>query len=188
MPPSNRFMIQHAMYMPDPVDYLLSVDAIRQLKARYCRYIDTKQWDRLATLFTTDCSFDGLGSAPPGADVRTFVAGVSARLGPTISVHHCHTHEVVKTGPDQARGIWAMEDFVEFTDGSAVKETPGSRGFRGYGHYEEEYRREAGLWRISFLRLTRLRLDPVPADAPPPRMGQRQASPDWLDRASSPGI
>jgi hypothetical protein len=165
----------------DSIDYLLSVDAIRQVKARYCRYIDTKQWQRLGALFTVDCRFEGLGSAPPGADVATFVAGVSSRLGPTISVHHVHQHEVVMTGRDSARAIWAMEDFVEFTDGSTVKETPGSRGFYGYGHYEEEYRRDNGDWKISFLRLTRLRLDPVPVDASLPRMGQRQATPDWLD-------
>ncbi|MDZ4358031.1 MAG: nuclear transport factor 2 family protein [Variovorax sp.] len=167
----------------DPLDYLLSVDAIRQVKARYCRYIDTKQWQRLGELFTPDCRFEGLGSAPPGADVAAFVAGVSSRLAPTISVHHVHQHEVVMTGRDIARVVWAMEDFVEFTDGSTVKETPGSRGFYGYGHYEEEYRRDDGEWRISFLRLTRLRLDAVPIDAPLPRMGQRQATSGWLDAA-----
>lgn len=168
----------------DPIDHLLSLDAIRQLKARYCRFIDTKQWNRLASLFTADCRFEGLGSAPAGAGVATFVAGVSTRLAATISVHHCHMQETVMTGPGSARGIWAMEDFVEWTDGSSAKETPGSRGFRGYGHYEEEYRRdEDGEWRISFLRLTRLRIDPLAADAPPPRMGQCQASADWLDPA-----
>ncbi len=176
--------------MPDPVppyqpanalDYLLCVDAIRQTKAKYCRYIDTKQWDRLASLFTPDCVFEGLGSAPPGADVATFVRGVSGRLANTISVHHCHMQETVMTGPDSARVIWAMEDFVEWTDGGTVKETPGSKGFYGYGHYEEVYRRVDGGWKIGFLRLTRLRLDPVPIDAPAPRMGQRQATPDWLD-------
>ena len=165
----------------DPVDYLLSVDAIRQVKARYCRYIDTKQWHRLPSIFTADCRFEGLGSAPAGADVATFVAGVSSRLAPTISVHHVHALEVVRTGPDTARAIWAMEDYVEWQDGGTVKETPGSKGFRGYGHYEEDYRREGLDWKICFLRLTRLRLDPCPIDAPPPRTGALQASPDWLD-------
>ena len=169
-------------YRPDQaLDHLLCVDAIRQTKAKYCRYIDTKQWGRLAAIFTPDCRFEGLGSAPPGADVATFVQGVSSRLANTISVHHCHMQETVMTGPDSARVIWAMEDFVEFTDGSTVKETPGSKGFFGYGHYEEEYRRVDGEWKIAFLRLTRLRLDPIPVDAPAPRMGQRQATPDWLD-------
>lgn len=170
-------------YTPaNPLDYLLCVDAIRQTKAKYCRYIDTKQWDRLASLFTPDCRFEGLGSAPPGANVGVFVQGVSGRLAHTISVHHCHMQETVMTGPDSARAIWAMEDFVEWTDGGSVKETPGSKGFFGYGHYEEAYQRgDDGDWKISFLRLTRLRLDGVPVDAPAPRMGQRQATPDWLD-------
>jgi SnoaL-like domain len=163
--------------------HLLSLELIAQLKARYCRYIDTKQWDRLAEVFTADCKFEGLGSAPAGADVATFVKGVSTRLGPTISVHHVHQPEIVLTGATTARGIWAMEDFVEWQDGGTVKEAPGAKGFRGYGHYEEDYRKEGAEWKISFLRLTRLRIDPVPADAPPARMGVCQASPDWLDKA-----
>ena len=160
---------------------LLAAQAIAETKARYCRYIDTKQWSRLASLFTPDCRFEGLGSAPAGADVAAFVQGVSTRLANTISVHHCHMPEIRLLGPDHARVIWAMEDYVDWIDGSTVKEAPGSRGFRGYGHYEEEYRAVDGEWKISFLRLTRLRIDPVDASQPPALKGQRQATPDWLD-------
>ncbi len=169
----------------DDLHRLLCFEQIAQLKARYCRYIDTKQWDRLPTLFTADCRFEGLGSAPAGADVATFVAGVSSRLAPTISVHHVHQPELVLTSRTTATGIWAMEDFVEWQDGGTVKEAPGSKGFRGYGHYEEQYRCESGTWKICFLRLTRLRIDAVPADSPAPRMGARQASTDWLEHATS---
>jgi hypothetical protein len=165
--------------------HLLSLERIAQLKARYCRYIDTKQWTQLTSVFTEDCRFEGLGSAPAGADVATFVQGVSTRLGPTISVHHVHQPEIVLTSATTATGVWAMEDFVEWQDGGHVKEAPGSKGFRGYGHYEEEYRNESGVWKISFLRLTRLRIDAVPADAPAPRMGVCQASPDWVERAAA---
>jgi hypothetical protein len=161
--------------------YLLGMERIRGVKARYCRYIDTKQWTRLPSLFTEDCRFEGLGSAPAGADVATFVSSVSARLQNTISVHHCHMPEIVLTGPASARGVWAMEDYVEWQDGSLAKETLGHRGFRGYGHYEEEYRSEHGEWKISFLRLTRLRIDAVPNESPRALMGQLQATPDWLD-------
>jgi SnoaL-like protein len=167
--------------------HLLSLERIAQLKARYCRYIDTKQWDKLPSVFTADCRFEGLGSAPAGANVGAFVQGVSTRLGPTISVHHVHQPEIVLTSASTAAGVWAMEDFVEWQDGGTVKEAPGSKGFRGYGHYEEEYRNEGGEWKISFLRLTRLRIDPVPADAPPARMGACQASLDWIEKASKQG-
>lgn len=165
--------------------HLLSFELIAQLKSRYCRYIDTKQWDRLAGLFTEDCRFEGLGSVPAGAGVAAFVAGVSTRLAPTISVHHVHQPELVLTSATTARGVWAMEDFVEWQDGGAVKEAPGARGFRGYGHYEEEYRREGDSWKISFLRLTRLRIDAVPADSPVPRMGACQATPGWIEQAAA---
>ena len=32
---------------PRTLDDLLAVEAIRQLKARYCRFVDTKQWRQL---------------------------------------------------------------------------------------------------------------------------------------------
>jgi len=165
---------------PDAQRQLWAARAIAETKARYCRFIDTKQWDRLAALFTADCRFEGLGSAPAGADVATFVNGVSTRLARTLSVHHCHMPEIRFESPGHARVVWAMEDYVEWTDGATVKETPGSRGFRGYGHYEEEYRLEDGDWKIAFLRLTRLRIDAIDPAQPAPRMGQRQATPDWL--------
>jgi hypothetical protein len=153
--------------------HLLSFELIAQLKARYCRYIDTKQWDKLPSLFTA------------GADVATFVKGVSTRLAPVISVHHVHQPELVLTSATTARGVWAMEDFLEWQDGGTPKEAPGTKGFRGYGHYEEEYRREGDTWKISFLRLARLRIDAVPLDHPAPRMGACQATPDWVEKAAA---
>ncbi|MBW2381092.1 MAG: nuclear transport factor 2 family protein [Deltaproteobacteria bacterium] len=60
--------------------------------------------------------------------------------------------EIELLSPTEARGIWAMFDYVEFKP---------SRGIRGYGHYHEEYRKENGKWLISTLKLTRLRVDPI---------------------------
>jgi hypothetical protein len=48
----------------------------------------------------------------------------------------------------EARGIWAMEDIVEFTEGL----------LHGYGHYHETYRKVGGSWKIATLRLTRTRV------------------------------
>src|SRR5205085_6201433 len=66
-----------------------------------------------------------------------------------------HTPEIELTGPNAARGVWWMQTVHRPAD---VAEH-GERVVHGYGYYEEEYRREAGGWRISFLRLTLLRED-----------------------------
>lgn len=34
------------------------VEAIKQVKARYFRLMDTKQWDEMAEVFTEDCHVD----------------------------------------------------------------------------------------------------------------------------------
>lgn len=160
---------------------LLDLQAIHELKARYCRFVDTKQWDRLRTLFASETRFEGFGSAPTGADVDAFIGGISTRLARAVSIHHCHMPEIVFTGPDSARGIWAMMDLLQFPLSEAPREAPGSRGFRAFGHYEEAYRREGDVWLFCFLRLTRLRIDPLPADHPEPRTDLLAASPDWLE-------
>lgn len=158
----------------------LDLDAIHQLKARYCRFIDTKQFDRLPTLFTSDARFEGLGSAPTGATVAMFVQGIATRLGPVMSIHHCHMPEIVFRDADAARGIWAMMDYLEWPEGGGPKEAEGYRGFTGYGHYEEEYRRTPDGWRIAFLRLTRMRIDPLAVPAPPNPRVLLKHNPDWL--------
>lgn len=159
-----------------------ALQAIRALKARYCRYIDTKQWDRLRGLFSAGARFEGFGSAPDGSDAGTFVAGVSARLAEAVSIHHCHTPDIVFKAPDRARGVWAMQDFLEWPQPIRLKEAPEARGFIGWGHYEEAYVREDGVWKMDFLRLTRLRIDPLPTGgAFPDTAALRRASPDWLD-------
>jgi hypothetical protein len=158
----------------------LDLDAIHQLKARYCRFIDTKQWEKLRGLFMPDARFEGLGSAPTGATVDMFVNGIGTRLAPVISIHHCHMPEIVFTGPDSARGIWAMMDYLEWPEGAGPHEAQGYRGFTGYGHYEEEYMRAADGWRIAFLRLTRLRIDPLATPAPPNPRTLLAHAPGWL--------
>ena len=167
--------------MTDPVVPAGDLAAIGSLKARYCRFIDTKRWAELEALFTPDARFEGLGSAPDGAARSTFVNGIAARFQHATSVHHCHMPEIILIAPGVARGIWAMTDYVQWPDGMPAAEVPGHCGFHGYGHYEEEYRKADGQWRISFLRLTRLRFDALPTGHAPPRPGRLQASNDWID-------
>ena len=122
------------------IQRLLDIEGIKRLKARYCRYIDTKQWTKLSALFAPSARFEGFLSAPAGADVGTFVRGVSQRLQNCISIYHCHMPEIVFPQATVARGVWAMMNHLEWPMGSLPFEMPGQRGFVGFGHYEEEYR------------------------------------------------
>lgn len=165
---------------------LIDLERIRTLKARYCRYVDTKQWDKLATLFVPGTRFEGFGSVRTGGDEKEFVAGITQRLAKVVSIHHVHMPEIAFTGPDTARGSWAMMDYLEFPADAVPREAPGSRGFVGWGRYEEEYRRKSADvgddWQFSFMRLTRQRIDPLPADHPALRDGLLAASNDWLEK------
>jgi hypothetical protein len=168
------------LHFPSTLEQLIALEKIKALKARYCRFVDTKAWDRLRQLFTENARFEGLGSAPLGANLSTFIEGITARFLEATSVHHCHTPEIAFVRADVARGIWAMEDYVQWPPNFEVREVPGHPGFFGYGHYEEEYVETAGEWRISFLRLTRIRFDALPHNHAGPRPGRLQISRDWI--------
>ena len=129
------------------------LEELRQLKARYFRMMDTKNWEGLAQVFTDDVEIDVTGEGGGVThSVADYIPFLRANIEDVITVHHGHMPEIELTGPDTARGIWSMEDVVEFPDG---------RGIRGYGHYTEEYARVDGQWRIRSIVLTRLRLDPL---------------------------
>ena len=138
----------------EQVQALLDIEAIKQLKARYFRLMDLKQWDDWGLVFATDCVME-----VPEADLvntgrEQIVANVSGALVGARTCHHGHMPEIQLTGDDTARGVWAMFDYVEWDeqDGARI-------GLQGYGHYREEYKREDGEWRIARTRLERLRID-----------------------------
>ena len=143
--------------MTDPdLQRLLDIEAIKQLKARYFRFLDTKQWDDWGMVFTEDVVMEVPEAAMVNHGRAEVVGNVGAALTGTTTTHHGHMPEIDITGPDTARGIWAMFDYVEWpaADGSRV-------GLQGYGHYHEEYRRDGDSWRIAKTRLERLRVDPL---------------------------
>ncbi|BBZ51685.1 nuclear transport factor 2 family protein [Mycobacterium heidelbergense] len=132
------------------------LEAIRQLKARYCRFLDIKDVESWRGVFTTDVvvtldmavSTGGADpmTAPPIEGVDNFVPMVMGGLENVATMHHCHTPEIALTSPTTATGIWAMEDLLIFGDG---------RELHGAGHYHETYEKQDGAWRIKTLHLTR---------------------------------
>lgn len=130
---------------------LVEIETIKQLKARYCRYLDTKDWAAWRTIFTDDFLSDTSqagGKVIEGAD--EFVAFTRKSLRNQATVHQVHAPEIDLTSATTARGIWALEDVVRLGPGVNL---------RGYGHYEETYEKVDGQWRIKSSTLTRLRED-----------------------------
>jgi len=125
-------------------------EAIRGLKARYFRFMDTKDWARMRTLFTADSVLDMTGS-PDGVVVGgdAFVSFLEAALAGAVTAHHGHTPEIVVSGAS-AEGIWAMQDYILWPDGNRLI---------GFGHYHDTYARADGRWRIATSRLARLHVD-----------------------------
>ena len=151
----------------ESVQHVVEIERIKQLKARYFRFMDQKKWDEWSMVFAEDAHL----VVPEGAmDERgraAVTAAVSSALEGVRTVHHGHMPEIEITGPDAARGTWAMFDYVEFpptADGKRV-------GFHGYGHYTETYAREGGQWRIASLHLSRLRIDVFEGGLPGAHLG-----------------
>lgn len=144
----------------DMIGKLDAVEEIKKLRARYFRFVDTKQWDALRDLFTPDARFDG-SEAGMGVIVNldAFIAGAQAGLVNCVSVHHGHCPEIEVTSGTTASGIWAMEDMLRW---NAASSSP-IRTLHGMGHYFEEYEKTDSMWKIASWKLTRLRVDTVPA-------------------------
>ena len=72
-------------------------EAIRDLDARYCRYLDEGQWLRLGGCFTEDGVFDGLSRIEGRTAIEDFFAGL-AGSGLTALWHHVSNHEISVDG------------------------------------------------------------------------------------------
>ena len=98
-------------------DELADIEAIRQLKARYFRTLDQKDWQGYRDVFTDDVLVDTTDDTGPGSELKggdAYVAWLIPILTDAITVHHGHMGEVVVTGADTAWGIWSMEDHIWF--------------------------------------------------------------------------
>lgn len=129
-------------------DYL----ALCESKARYCRFLDTKDWESWREMFVEDFELDVTeGTNLPvirGRDAA--IEQILSSIRHAKTVHQVHNPEISIDG-DEATAIWAMNDRLDFG--------PERPSIIGYGHYHERWVRSDGIWKIRTLRLTRLILE-----------------------------
>jgi hypothetical protein len=139
------------------IEKLLAIEEIKQVRARYFRCVDTKDWDGYAALFADDVHFDVSTDDRPCVlhSPQAIIEMASAGLKDCVSVHHGHCPEITLISDNAAAGVWAMEDMLCWNEGAASP----NRTLHGYGHYVETYSKTNGSWGIQTMKLTRLRVD-----------------------------
>ncbi len=136
----------------ETLQQLAARQAIADVKARYCRYLDTKQWDEFAALFTENFLLDvSEGTGLPMVHGRDeAVAQIRSSIEEAVTVHQVHQPEM-RFDESGVQVIWAMQDRVIW---SADKPS-----LVGFGHYHERYVQQGAQWKIASLRLTRLHME-----------------------------
>jgi hypothetical protein len=168
---------------PSTLADLLDIEAIKQLKARYVRCLDTRDWDGLRAAFTPDATFSSPVTKGARIDLDTFIERI--RVNPIVlgSMHQVYLPEIELREDGTAEGVWAMssihppEDFSEHWPGVVAGRGEHSDEyadllrrlfsresfvFQSYGYYREEYRRTDAGWRIEALTQWHDRRDALP--------------------------
>jgi hypothetical protein len=153
------------------IERLIAIEEIKQLKGRYLRALDLKDWDLMSTIFTDDAVADyrggatnphtGINAVPgPTEGIQiggdTIVRGLSGAVAKMdVAIHHVSVPEIKITSETTAEAIWPMINRNRMQPGGPVSEEI------GWGHYHETYESVDGQWKIKTLRLSRLRVDHI---------------------------
>jgi hypothetical protein len=117
-----------------------SIEEIKQLKYRYLRTLDLKQWDEFTAVFVPEATGE-YGDGLTFTSRKELVGYMRENPVPSvISMHHRHHPEITVDG-DTATGTWYLEDQVIVPEQRFVLE--------GAAFYSDRYLRTGEGWRIS---------------------------------------
>jgi hypothetical protein len=124
---------------------LVEIHRIQQLKHRYMRGVDQKDWDLVESCFLPDASASYGGGAYV-FDSRDGIMGfLRESMGSTnmLTSHRVSQPEIVlgAAGPGTATGTWALHDIVVHLDFGVQ--------IQGAAFYEDRYALDGGEWRIA---------------------------------------
>jgi len=102
----------------ETVDRLWAIEQIKQLKARYFRFLDTKDWEGMRTIWTDDAVFDArtaktIDASGAGTDAADWVwTGCDAIVSAISAVANLPTSD-----PDATTHTWTMTPAEEMALG-----------------------------------------------------------------------
>ena len=144
----------------DDLTRLVAIEDIKQLKYRYYRFLDAKDWESFRTLWTPDAVMDmnfpdrilvtedGIYRGPDA-----ITAFAQKAIGGGTTIDHAIMPEIEVTSPTTARAIWVQEDRVTWPEGHP------NRSLHGHGHEHETYEKIDGAWRIKSTKLVRMKVE-----------------------------
>lgn len=146
------------------IEKLLAIEEVRQLRPKYWRIIDAKEFDKLKEVFTEDAVFDshealydpikgyypGFPVAPVYRGRDAVIQGIIDGMPPTLqSCHMGNIGEIEITSDTTAKGIIPFVDKLLIPDVVAAT---------GYGYYFDDYEKVNGKWYIKESTIRRKRV------------------------------
>ncbi len=123
-----------------------AIHEISQLKYRYLRAFDTKDWELFQSCFAPEatCAYGGLDFA----NVTDLMAYMHKNVREGMStMHHVH-HPEIEVDGDTATGTWYLTDKVMYPKYDYALE--------GTAFYADRYRRTEDGWKITHTGYTRV--------------------------------
>jgi 3-phenylpropionate/cinnamic acid dioxygenase small subunit len=136
---------------------LVDIEEIKNLKARYFRHLDAKEWSSWREVFSDDLEFvyvdpsvqhvpasaERLANGQARVNKEQLLEHIAEAMRFVTTVHHGHMPEIAFTDGDTATGRWGLTNYCEYPVGDGTMAWS-----RGYGRYEDVYVRTEAGWRI----------------------------------------
>ncbi|NNC10300.1 SnoaL-like domain-containing protein [Planctomonas sp. JC2975] len=142
---------------PDALERLVDRESLRELQARFCRYVAMSAWDDLDRLFAPAGQIRAYGDDGElvcFADAPHIGSTLAERYSDAVLVLTACLEELTIHTPHRAEGVWAFEHLAVRTGGDG-----GRRRANGRGYVLAAYERDGAAWRIRSLEFTRLLLE-----------------------------
>jgi hypothetical protein len=127
------------------ISRLEDLEAIKQLKARYCEICDDDHNpDRITSIFAEDGVWEGrgIGKARGHAEIRKLFEGFQKMMSYS---QHMVLNPVIEVDGDHAKGRWYFFGTFTFYEGNQAKWQA--------ARYHEDYVKVNGDWKIQHLRV-----------------------------------
>ncbi|MBB4859849.1 hypothetical protein HNO88_003181 [Novosphingobium chloroacetimidivorans] len=150
----------------DTSERLAATEAIRQVKSRYFRGVDSGDGLQVRSILAEDCVLDYMGCCTDpvtGIDhmpaMNVVMRGreswpVREAVGmQVVSVHQGHDPDITIEDARNARAIWSFTDRFFMPPGGAFAR------LTGWGRYHETYTDRGDGWKLQTTRIERLRVE-----------------------------